>query len=102
MTEIFYVAVDPKGAKYQAHHSEFLGPPKYWVGEHYDDPGPGRDIKETVLRLFAKAENWLQQQRRPSQQGVTGGRMFELIWDGTTLTVGREIAGPTNQRKSGE
>lgn len=97
MTEVFYVAVDPKGAHHQSRWSEFVGPPKFYIGGSYDDKSPRNEITETSLRLFANAKNWLQQQRRPYEIGVTGGRMFELIWDGETLTVGREIEGPTNE-----
>ncbi|MBB5167107.1 hypothetical protein [Mycobacterium sp. AZCC_0083] len=97
MSETFYVAVDPKGAYHQSHWSEFTGQaPNFYIGSSYDDPSPRNEIKHTGLRLFASPKNWLQKQRRRSERGVTGGRMFELVWDGTTLTVGREIEGSTN------
>jgi hypothetical protein len=88
LSDTFYVAVDPKGAYYQA-YGRREGPEDRL--QHYDDPRPRNRLDETEMRLFANPKNWMQQQRRPSEPGITGSRLFEIHFDGETLKVVAEI-----------
>ncbi len=73
MSDTFYIVVDPEGS------------------HHQDDPSEWGRFDETQMRLFANPKNWMQQQRRPSECGITGSRLFEIHFDGEFLKVVAEF-----------
>lgn len=92
MPDYTYVVVDPEGGHHQAYESRYDPELGRNTGRgYYSDPTPARRLDRTLFRMFANPKNWKQQQRRPSEPGIDGSRMFELCWDGESLTITGEI-----------